>query len=318
MQKAIIITGQTGTGKTNLALEEAKKCGGELVSADARLIYKKLDIITGKDVGSAVFNKVYELVVDSDRTAEIGYYTLDSIKVWGCDFVNPDTHFSSYDYKLVVQYILRNAIAKTSVPIIVGGTHLYIKHLTQSFDFSVGPQWKLRNDLEGLTVLDLQEKLKDYDTEMFFSMNPSDQANPRRLIRKIEIALAPKHTPQELIDDGNDIGVEKKIGLRFSTNEDCLATIKKRIHQRLADGALEEVKSLLSEGYSEKDPGLHTIGYKELIEHLRGDTSLEEACEKWLIAEVQYAKRQLSFMKQDASIEWYTIPYEKSSQQPTL
>ncbi len=312
MQKAIIITGQTGTGKTKRALVEAKKINGELISADARSVYKKLDIITGKDIGPATFHKVYELRLDSGRIAEIGYYTLDDIKVWGYDFINPDTYFSSHDYKLAVSYILRNTIPESSVPIIVGGTYLYIKHLVAPFDFAVGPQWELRKKLEDASVSDLQEELKNLDAELFLSMNPSDQANPRRLIRKIEIAMSPKQSPSEQVKE-EGIEVEKKIGLRFSTDKDCRQTIEKRIQQRLVDGALQEVNNLLAEGYTEKDPGLQTIGYKELISHVEGKASLEEATEKWLTAEVQYAKRQLSFMKQDASIEWYNIRYEKSS-----
>lgn len=313
MHKAIIITGQTGTGKTRRAIGDAKKIGGELISADARLIYKKLDIITGKDVGSAVFQKVHELQLDSSRIADIGYYTLDTVRVWGCDFVNPDTHFSSYDYKLAIQYILRNAIAKSSVPIIVGGTHLYIKHLLQPFDYAVGPQWNLRTELEGLSLSTLQEKLKNLDAEVFSSMNTSDQANPRRLIRKIEIAMSPQQNPAESVDAEVDFEIGKKIGLRYATHDDCRQTIAERIQQRLDGGAIEEVEKLLAEGYTENDPGLHTIGYKELMGHIRGETSLEEACDKWLTAEVQYAKRQLSFMKQDSAIEWYNVPYEKSS-----
>ncbi|MBP9816183.1 hypothetical protein KBD09_03025 [Candidatus Woesebacteria bacterium] len=313
MQKAIIITGQTGTGKTRRAINDAKKIGGELISADARLIYKKLDIITGKDVGSAVFQKVHELKLDSSRIADIGYYTLDTVRVWGCDFVNPDTHFSSYDYKLAIQYILRNAIAKSSVPIIVGGTHLYIKHLLQPFDFAVGPQWKLRTELEDHSLSKLQEKLKNLDNEVFLSMNSSDQANPRRLIRKIEIAMSPKQILKEPMKNDVDLEIEKRIGLRYSTPEDCRLTISDRIQQRISNGAIEEVEKLLAEGYTENDPGLHTIGYKELMGHIRGETSLEEACDKWLTAEVQYAKRQLSFMKQDSAIEWYNVHYEKSS-----
>jgi tRNA dimethylallyltransferase len=302
MRKPVIITGQTGTGKTAYAMRLAREKGGELISADSRQIYKKLTIVTGKDIEEDNYVHIGHIELDGDRRADIGYYTNQGIRIWGYDLVDPRTHFSAYDYKVVADHIVRNAIDESSLPIIVGGTHLYLKYLTQDFAITTSPNWDLRNSLERLDVTSLQSKLRELDTNMFEEMNNSDQSNPRRLIRKIEIAMAGREAQARPTIP--HLEIEEKIGLRFSSSEQCRTIIGQRINQRLQHGALVEVEKLLDHGYTKEDPGLHTIGYKELISHISGRISLEEATNLWLTAEVQYAKRQLSFMKQDAQIQW--------------
>lgn len=308
MKKAIIITGQTGTGKTARAIDEAKLVGGEILNADARQIYKSLTIVTGKDLSDNSYTNVSEVSLGDNRLADIGYYTIDGIRIWGYDLIAPSTFFSSFDYKIVANNILRNAISASSTPIIVGGTHLYIKHLTQNFDIDVAPNWELRKVLEGLSTNELQERLQQIDSSLFTSMNESDRLNPRRLMRKIEIATntlsdqsftKKPHIPS--------IAYAKKIGLAFSSPEACRTVIQRRIEERIKAGAINEIKEVLRRGYTEDDPGLQAIGYKELISYLKGTLTLEEAVNAWLTAEVQYAKRQLSFMKQDKAIEWSMV-----------
>ncbi len=308
MKKALIITGQTGTGKTARAIQEAQRISGEILNADARQIYRYLTIVTGKDISSSVFIKIEDIPIDQERLAAIGYYTIDGIRVWGYDLIDPSTHFSSFDYKVVANHIVRNAISESATPIIVGGTHLYVKHITQNFNIDVPPNWQLREQLEKLSIAELQKKLMYIDESTFSTMNASDQLNPRRLIRKIEIAshintsVTKKRKP--LFEP---IPYYKKIGLAFSSTELCRDVIARRIESRLEAGALDEVKRVLQLGYTSADPGLKAIGYKELISYIEGATTLDEAKKAWLTAEVQYAKRQHSFMKQDQEIEWEMV-----------
>ena len=179
MKQAIVITGQTATGKTAKALALAHSHGGHIISADARQIYTHLDIITGKDFTEKNFIKVGEF-----ESLTIGYYTIDSIKVWGYDFLLPDQPFSSANYRWAVEHIINNTIDPNVVPIIVGGSYLYIQNLIYGFDISAKPNWDLREKLENSSVEQLQKLVSP---ATLASMNNSDRNNSRRLIRKIEI-----------------------------------------------------------------------------------------------------------------------------------
>ncbi|KXK11087.1 MAG: tRNA dimethylallyltransferase [Microgenomates bacterium OLB23] len=305
MQKAIVVTGQTGTGKTSYALSLAKEKRGEIINADARQIYKHLTIVTGKDINGGMFTKVGEIPLEQGRKADIGYYVLEDVRVWGYDLIGPGTIFSSHDYKVVAEYIIRNAIAQSSLPIIVGGTHFYITHLTQGFSIKVPPNWKLRNELAGLSITQLHQKLHALNALVLPTMNTSDQRNPHRIIRKIEIAMSDQSEQKALMQ--HNIEVDEYIGFKFGSTATCKQVLRTRVAQRLAQGAVEEVQQLRTMGYTTRDPGLQAIGYKQLMAHVEGNTTLEEASESWLTAEVQYAKRQLSFMKQNSQINWHTV-----------
>lgn len=158
-------------------------------------------------------------------------------------------------------------------------------------------------------------------------MNQSEWNNPQRLIRKIEIAsnrpskqyiqpprlnMSSKQSKNE-----NKIILSEKlslpdlniifIGLKFKTRQKLVEAIKKRVEERLKNGAIEEVKNLLKKGYGENDPGLKTIGYQQIIQYLKGKLTKDEAIAQWTTKEIQYAKRQYTFMKKDKNISWKEI-----------
>lgn len=273
----IVITGQTATGKTTLALKEAEATNGELVNADSRQIYKGLDIVTGKDIQQI-------------RDAGIAYHMID--------IVDPTVRYSSHEYAAAAGRIIADIRRRGKTPIIVGGTYLYIKHLIYGFDVSIPPNESLRTSLINKSVEQLQEMLSPRPSDI----NDSDWNNPRRLIRRIEIRVADpiiraKNTPY-----GN--GEYSLIGLRHQGRSHLESAIKSRVDARMQAGALEEVRSLLGRGYTKHDPGLQTIGYKQLIACLEGTRTQEDAIEEWVTKEVQYAKRQLTFMKTDHNISW--------------
>src|SRR3990167_6056165 len=125
MNKLVVITGQTATGKTKLALECAEKYNGELVNCDSRQIYKYLDIITGKDK-----------------------QLLAKVKVWLYDVVKPDEYFSSFDFVKLALPIIKKILSEGKTPIIVGGTYMYIKHLLYKVETdNIPPDWRLRKEL---------------------------------------------------------------------------------------------------------------------------------------------------------------------------
>src|SRR3989338_9118813 len=118
-------------------------------------------------------------------------------------------------------------------------------------------------------------------------MNQSDRANPHRLIRQIELSQIP--TAKKMLQNS------------------LIKKIRERVEKRMKNGAIEEVRSLFKKGYSEKDPGLQTIGYKQLIALVKGRLTKDEAIKEWISKEVRYAKRQYTFMKKDKNIKWKIV-----------
>ena len=281
----IIITGQTATGKTKLAQELVKKHDGELINFDSRQIYKYLDIITGKDIAKN--------------------------KIWLYDIVSPDQYFSSFDFVKLVTPIIADIKKRGKTPILVGGTYLYLKHLLYGIDDDNSPpDFKLRDRLNNKSVKELQNILTKLDVQSINRLNNSDLNNPRRLIRKIEIASNRKGTlligsVLKRTDPG--IVPEIFIGLKYKDKGKLRQAIEKRVEGRLKNGAIEEVKKLLKMGYTENDPGLKTIGYQQIIKYLDKELTKEKAIEDWINKEVQYAKRQYTFMKKDNNIKWKEI-----------
>lgn len=304
--KIVIITGQTAAGKTKLAINLARKYNGELVNCDSRQIYKYLDVITGKDLDKET-------------------------KIWLYDAVNPKQYFSSYDYQQLVIKVIKKLLKKNITPIIVGGTYFYLYHLLHGVETEdIPPDFKLRKKLENKSITQLQILLKKLSFQSFNRLNQSDKSNPRRLMRKIEIfnylrknqALEPPRLkrlrnanwrkPRRLNEflakklDMKNLDIEF-IGLKFKDKNDLIQAIKSRVEERIKMGAIEEVKNLLKKGYTENDPGLKTIGYQQIIQHLKGNLSKKEAINQWVSKEIQYAKRQYTFMKKDPNIKWQVI-----------
>ncbi len=298
----IIITGQTATGKTDLGLKLAKEYNGEIINADSRQIYQKLNIITGKELKK---NQKFFLWKTINHF-QIGFYIFDSIKIWLYDVIQPNQYFSSYYFTQLADLVVNEIKKQNKTPILVGGTYFYLKHFLCGFDYRVNPNWSLRKKLEKLTLGQLQKELLKINPNVRNEINSSDWQNPRRLIRKIEVFNKKggkiNSPPRNLKNE-----IDQFIGLKFSSKEKLIKTIKNRVRKRTEQGAIEEVKDLLKLGYHENNFGLKTIGYQQIIAYLKGKISREEAIEQWVTKEIQYAKRQLTFMKKDPHIKWKEI-----------
>lgn len=264
-KKLMIICGPTATGKTKLGVYFARKYNGEILSADSRQVYRGMDIGTGKDL------------------AEYG-----SIKYWGIDLCAPDHDFNVSEYVRYAQGALADIWSRGKLPIVVGGTCLYIKELlrpSQTLHIPSNPT--LRKSLEKLSVPKLQEKLQKVNHQKWDSMNFSDQKNPRRLIRAIEVTgkIASSQSPR------NDADV-LIIGLTASYKY-LYQRIDKRVEERIKNGMAEEKEKLKK---YKKIP--KTLGYGQ------------ETVEEWKYAEHAYARRQMSFFRnlsQTYPIKWYNI-----------
>ena len=271
----IIITGQTATGKTDLAFQYAKKYNGEIINFDSRQIYKYLDIITGKDIPKNSKLKI--------KNSKLTYYLItihqppttnhqpQSTKLWLYDIITPDQYFSSFEYVKLAQKVIKDIKNRGKIPILVGGSYFYLKHLLYGFDYKVPPNFKLREELNKKSVNELQDILKGLSSPKTLpKMNQSDWHNPRRLIRRIEILQGQSFSRTVLKKESQKL-LEKNslfIGLRYQNKDKLRQAIIKRVEKRLAQGAIDEVKRILKMGYKKTDPGLKTIGYKQLIEYL--------------------------------------------------
>lgn len=303
-----VITGQTATGKTSQAIQLAKKLDGELVNADSRQVYKQLDIITGKDVHltSGTFH-----TEEKKDAFDIGYYTLKNspIKLWLYDIVLPNNEFSAFDYKQCAEIVIQNIVERGKTPIIVGGSYLYIKNLLYStVDTNVAPNPKLRERLNTLSVSKLQNILRKKNLNVIEKMNESDIQNPHRLIRKIEIeeerGIDQNDQISTSIFDTFHVHIQ---GLKYQNTDDLAQAIEVRIQERIDAGAIHEVEKLLKKGFSPKTPGLNAIGYQQVLSFVEGKTSMQQMIVDWSMKEIQYAKRQSTFMRQNPDIQWTNI-----------
>jgi len=299
-----VITGQTATGKTSYALKLAQELGGELINADARQLYKNLDIVTGKDLNNT--SGPYRLI-EKYGNADIGYYPFNtSNRLWLYDILTPNQPFSPYDYKKCAQWVIDNIKSRGKIPIIVGGSYFYIQHLLYNVvDNNVPPNQDLRDELNHYTTQELQVRLKKLNANLFDSLNNSEQNNPQRLIRKIEkeeYDFPFKGSTSEHAG-GRNVGIQIT-GFQFKKIQDLEEAIRSRVEKRIEFGAIDETKQLLNDGYTAHDPGMKTIGYTQIIQHLNDELTRDQMKEVWITKEVQYAKRQFTFMKKDINIVW--------------
>ena len=205
MNKVLIICGPTATGKTKFALELAKKFNGELVSADSRQVYIGNDLETGKDF----------------------HLNTDNIKIWLLDILQQGEEFSVSAWRHLAQEAIKDILSQGKLPIVVGGSGLYIKSLVQDLpDIDVPFDKKLRRDWEDKSAKELFDYLKSINSAKASSMNDSDAKNPRRLIRAIEICSF-KHTVNYQPTNYELL----LIGLT-SSKENLTTRIKKRVADR--------------------------------------------------------------------------------------
>lgn len=303
MQKILIILGPTATGKTDIALGLAKKLNGELVACDSRQVYKSLDIGTGKMPTPSRHPEP-----SSEVTKGEGFWEINGIKVWLYDVVSPEIQYSVFDYVNDAEKAIKGIQKRGKLPIIVGGTGLYLRGLLQGFEnMKIPINEALRGEMEGLSVEELQGRLSSLSPIELENMNASDKVNPRRLIRKIEhVYMYP------YIDKTRNAKNEirncdiLKIGLtapRLALN----SRIDLRLDSRIDSGLISEGKKLLESGVSLERMRSLGLEYGVLADLLSGQINEEEFRNRLKIKIHQYAKRQMTFFKTDRDIKWFDI-----------
>jgi tRNA dimethylallyltransferase len=303
MRPVVVVCGPTATGKTDFALKNAKKVGADLISIDSRQAYQDMTIGTGKDLPkNARFYQVEEMTLDHHQYA-IGYYLYDSVRLWLYDFASPKSPLSSAIINQAVIHLMSSVIPIDAPIILIGGSGYYLRSLIHPPATSaVPPNQALRNQLNNVPVPNLQQQLQQMDATKWQAMNRSDQHNPHRLIRAIEVASSPiKDPPPQITFTSSWIGLTAS--KKFLTQR-----ILERVTNRLTVGFDQEVETLLTK-YPDfaTFQAADTLGYSQWLDYKSGKLTYEQAVEAWLQAEIDYANRQRTWFKKQPNIQWFDI-----------
>lgn len=269
--KAVFILGPTAVGKTFFSVKLAKDLDGEIISSDSVQIYK------GLDIGSAKVTKE----------------EMQGVKHYAIDILEPDEEFSVYDFVEFSKQKIAEISENGKLPIVVGGTGLYVKALTLGYDFGgTKKDENLRENLENLA----REKGNDALFEMLKEKNPTmaektDKSNTVRLVRALEIALSDKEKGK------NESQIDALLIALNRDREKLYADINRRVDVMLENGLVQEVEGLKKRGLTKENQSMKAIGYKEVLAYLDGEYSYERMVELLKQHSRNYAKRQLTFLR---------------------
>ena len=309
--KLIVIVGPTSSGKSELAVRLAKKYNGEIISADSRQVYQELDIGTGKIPGtwtqdSPLTKGRHRGVLKPPlnpllRKEGKMLFVYKNIPHYCIDFVAPKRQFSVAEFKQCAKEAIRDISSRGKLPILAGGTGLWIDAVIYDLQFpEVPPNSALRKKLEKKDQGDLLQMLKKLDPAR---ANTIEQKNPRRLIRAIEIARAIGKTPA--LEDKRS--PYHAIWLGIDVPKKTLSDrIKKRLEERIKSGMVREGKKLRAIGLTWKRFDQLGLEYRFLAQFLRGKITQKEMADSMLQANLDYARRQMVWFKKNKEIQWVT------------
>ena len=269
----ITVVGPTASGKTAFASALAEKLDAEIISADSRQVYRRMDIGTGKDLSDYVVNGKH-----------IPYHLID--------ITEPGTKYDLFQYQQDFLEAYNDIQQRGKQAIVCGGSGLYVESIVKAYNLSPVPQNpELRHALEGKSLAELTQILKSYPVKLH---NTTDVDTAARAIRAIEIADYEQNTP--VADRHFPTLNSLTIGIDVD-REVRRQRISKRLRNRVEEGMLDEVKSLLNEGITPDQLIYYGLEYKYLTEHLIGLTSFEEMLRLLEIAIHQFAKRQMTWFR---------------------
>ena len=286
MDKIICIAGPTASGKTALSIALAQELDGEIISCDSMQIYRRMDIGTAKP--------------SIDERQGIPHYMLD--------VADPTEDFSVSRYCNMASPIVDDILARGKTVIIVGGTGLYMDALIRGNDFAPFPSTGRREELEKLAeekgIEAVLCKLQEVDPQSAARLHPSDQ---KRIIRAMEVYLETGETITAHNERTKQIPPRYNpvwFALEDEDRQDLYNRIDSRVDIMLEMGLLEEIRSLLASGIPAKCTAMQAIGYKEFLQALSGEITVEAAAEEVKKASRHYAKRQLTWFRRNESIHW--------------
>ena len=305
MKKLITILGPTACGKTSLAAALALRVDGEIISADSRQVYRRMDIGTGKDLSD------YRSVVDGS-TVNIPYHLID--------ICEPGTKYNLYQYQQDFANAYADITARGKQPILCGGTGLYIEAVLKGYHLSPVPQnQELRDRLEGRSLQELTDMLIELKAKNGSTMhNTTDVDSCQRAIRAIEIETYNMEHPMPKRElppvDSLIIGLQIDRELRRER-------ISRRLKDRLEEGMVDEIRGLLDSGIAAEDLIYYGLEYKFVTQYVIGQLTYDEMFRQLEIAIHQFAKRQMTWFRgmerRGFTIHWIdaTLPMEKKVEQ---
>jgi tRNA dimethylallyltransferase len=288
LQKLIVIIGPTASGKSDLAVKIAKEFNGEIISADSRQVYR------GMDIG----------------TAKPGKKELAAIKHYLIDIRDPDQDYSAGRYKKDAIRAIDKTIKVGKIPILIGGTGLYIDAVVKNLEF---PKVKENKKLRARLEREIREKRLDFVFKKLVDLDPEaayivDPQNPRRVVRALEVALISGKPFSAQRRTGRPLYDALEIGINVPPKV-LKEKIAKRIEQMVKNGLVDEAEDLVRK-HGPNCKVLDAIGYREITDYLKGEISLAEAMEQMKKNTWHYAKRQMTWFKKDKSIKWISDPRE--------
>ena len=285
--KILVIAGPTASGKTALAVELALRRGGEVVSADSMQIYRRMDIGTAKPT--------------MEERQGVPHHMLD--------VAGPEEDFSVARYVDMAAACVDGIISRGKLPILAGGTGLYIDSLLSGRTFAAFDGGSpLRLELEGRLQLQggaaLLEELAQVDPQAAARLHPNDS---KRIVRALEVYLTTGKTITQHNLETQALPPRYDaltLTLAFRQREDMWARVDRRVDQMMAAGLAEEVRDLLDSGVPRKCTAMQAIGYKEMAAALEGDGDISAAAEEIKLRSRQYAKRQLTWFRRNSAARW--------------
>ena len=284
--RVLVITGPTATGKTALGVLLAKALNGEIVSADSMQIYRYMDIGTAKPT-------------ISERSG-IPHHMLDILYPW--------ERYSAARYVEDATICIEGILSRDKLPIIVGGTGLYIDSLLLGRTFSPNADSALRaaieHEYDSLGGEAMLRKLSEFDLTSAAILHKNDK---KRIVRAIEVYRTSGKTISMHDIDSKSVAPPFdaiKYVLAFSDRAELYSRIDKRVDSMLASGLIEEVRKLVDMGIALNCTGMQAIGYKEIVDVVLGKCDIHTASNKVKIESRRYAKRQLTWLRRDKSAKW--------------
>ena len=279
MEKVIVITGPTASGKTAVSIALSKRLSGEIINCDSMQIYKKCDIGSAKPTFEEQSGVTHHLI----------------------DIIDPKENFSTAEYKDKAIVCIKDILSRDKLPVITGGTGLYIDSLIKNIDFTIDTgNPELREKLNVAAEADgaecIYEKLKARDPKAALSVHPN---NTRRVIRYLEILDGFEGTLEEYMKNTRKVIPEfdYKVFVLWPDREFVYGRIESRVEEMLESGLLEEVQSLMDNGIDDTAQCMMGIGYKETYSYLNGKMTYDEFVDLLKRNTRRYAKRQYTWFK---------------------
>ena len=284
-QKVIIICGPTASGKTDLSINIAEKINGEIVSADSMQIYKDMDIGTAKP--------------SMEERKKIEHYMID--------IINPDERYSVADFKCEAMKCIEKIVKKGKVPIVVGGTGLYIDSIYYGIEYNeIKTDLVYREKLEEIAKKEGLEKLYEKALEIDpIAIKKISKNDKKRIIRVLEIYHETGKTKTE--QEAESIKKEKQYDYKIIAidmdRKQLYERINKRVDMMIDQGLIEEVEKILKK-YNTFPTAMQGLGYKEVVKYINNEYTKEEMIEKIKMESRRYAKRQITWFKRNKDIIW--------------